>query len=443
MKILPRMRVVKLLTHYKLEKRGGAKLAKHVRRGKQLDKEILEVVRGIIEDVKRKGDLALIDATKRYDGVDLSQIGIRVESEEFTKAYDKVSGKQVSALEKAKMRIKEFSENQIEGLKLSYTAAEGLEVRTDLKPIGSVGCYIPGGQAAYPSSVLMTAVPASVAGVKRVVVCSPPLTDGLNPLVLVACDICGVKEVYKVGGAQAIAALAYGTESIRPVLKIVGAGNIFVTYAKMEVSRDVAVDMPAGPSEILVFADEGADARLIALDLAAQAEHAASSICGLVTTSSSLLKAVEGELEDIVGSAHRREVVERSLKSNGFAVIAEEVDDCVDFVNEFAPEHLEIFADEPRRLAERVTSAGLILLGAFSPAAATDYGVGPNHILPTGGYARVASGLSVLDFVKMVNVVECTPSGLKAVAEDLVTIAEGEGLYGHALSIKERVKKIA
>jgi len=393
--------------------------------------------------VKKRGDQALIEATWRYDRVDLRQIGIRVEVDEFTKAYDKVSGKQVSALERAKERIKEFSVIQLEGLNSVYKPVEGIEVKTVLKPIDSVGCYIPGGQAAYPSTVLMAAVPASVAGVKRIVVCSPPSEQGLNPLMLVACDICRVSEVYRVGGAQAIAALAYGTQTLRPVSKIVGAGNIYVTYAKIEVSKDVAVDLPAGPSEILILADEKADARLIALDLVAQAEHSASSICGLLTTSSSLIKAVEEELVKIVSEAERREAVEKALRVNGFAAIAEDVDDCIDFVNEFAPEHLEIFAAEPKSLAERITSAGLILLGSYSTAAATDYGLGPNHILPTGGYAKTSSGLSVIDFLKRVNVVEITQQGLKAVAEDLITIAEGEGFYGHARSIKERLKKLA
>jgi len=400
-------------------------------------------VRSIVEGVKKRGDRALIEATWRYDRVDLNQIGIKVEVEEFTKAYDKVSGKQVSALERAKERIREFSKIQLEGLKSVYKPIEGIEIKTVLKPIESVGCYIPGGQAAYPSTVLMAAVPASVAGVKRVVVCSPPSERGLNPLMLVACDICRVSEVYRVGGAQAIAALAYGTESIRPVSKIVGAGNIYVTYAKMEVSKDVAIDLPAGPSEILILADGEANARLIALDLAAQAEHGASSVCGLLTTSSSLIQAVEEELVEIVSEAERREVVEKALRSNGFTAIAEDIGDCIDFVNVFAPEHLEIFASEPERLAERITSAGLILLGPFSTAAVTDYGVGPNHILPTGGYARTASGLSVIDFLKRVNVVEISSEGLNAVAEDIVTIAEGEGLYGHARSIKERLKKLA
>jgi len=393
--------------------------------------------------VKKRGDQALIEATWRYDRVDLRQIGIRVEVDEFTKAYDKVSGKQVSALERAKERIREFSVIQLEGLKSVYKPVEGIEVKTVLKPIESVGCYIPGGRAAYPSTVLMAAVPASVAGVKRIVVCSPPSERGLNPLMLVACDICKVGEVYRVGGAQAIAALAYGTQTLRPVSKIVGAGNIYVTYAKMEVSKHAAVDLPAGPSEILILADEKADARLIALDLVAQAEHSTSSVCGLLTTSSSLIKAVEEELVEIVSEAERREVVEKALRANGFTAIAECIDDCIDFVNEFAPEHLEIFAAEPKSLAERITSAGLILLGPHSTAAATDYGLGPNHILPTGGYAKTASGLSVIDFLKRVNVVEITLQGLKAVAEDLVTIAEGEGLYGHARSIKERLKKLA
>jgi histidinol dehydrogenase len=289
----------------------------------------------------------------------------------------------------------------------------------------------------------MAAIPASVAGVKRIVVCSPPSQQDLNPLILVACDICRVSEVYRVGGAQAIAALAYGTETISPVSKIVGAGNIYVTYAKMEVSRDVAIDLPAGPSEILVLAEDGAEARLIALDLAAQAEHGASSICGLLTTSPTLIKDVEEELAKIVAEVERREVIEEALKANGFTAVAEDIDDCIDFVNEFAPEHLQILADEPKKLAERVKSAGLILLGPHSTAAATDYGLGPNHILPTGSYAKTASGLSVIDFLKRVNVVEISLDGLKAVAEDLITIAEGEGLYGHAKSIRERLKKIA
>jgi len=399
----------------------------------------LQAVKNIIDDVKKRGDQALFEATWKYDGVDLRSIGFKVEIEEFTRAYDKVSGKQVTALERAKERIKEFSQMQLERLKSIYKPLPGVEVSIALKPLDSVGCYIPGGQAAYPSTVLMAAVPASVAGVKRVVVCSPPSTQGLNPLMLVACDICRVGEVYRVGGAQAVAALAYGTASIKPVSKIVGAGNIYVTYAKIEVSKDVAIDLPAGPSEILVLADGDADAKLIALDLAAQAEHGASSICGLVTTSSSLIGAVEEELTKIVEGATRREVIEKALRRNGFAAIAEEMDDCIDFVNEFAPEHLEIFTAEPRGLVERITSAGLILLGAFSPVAATDYGIGPNHILPTGGFAKTSSGLSVIDFVKRVNVVEFSLDGLRAVAEDVVTIAEGEGLYAHAKSIKERL----
>jgi histidinol dehydrogenase len=397
------------------------------------------VVRNIIEDVKKRGDQALLEATSKYDGVDLRSIGFKVEVEEYTRAYDKVSGKQVTALERAKERIKEFSKIQLEGLKSIYKPLPSIQVSTALKPFDSVGCYIPGGQAAYPSTVIMAAVPASVAGVKRIVMCSPPSPQGLNPLMLVACDICRVGEVYRVGGAQAVAALAYGTTSIKPVSKIVGAGNIYVTYAKIEVSKDVAVDLPAGPSEILVLADEDADARLVALDLAAQAEHGASSICGLVTTSSSLIRAVEEELTKALDEARRREVIEKALRGNGFAAIAEEMDDCVDFVNGFAPEHLEILTVEPRDLVERISSAGLILLGASSPVAATDYGVGPNHILPTGGYAKTSSGLSVIDIVKRVNVVEFGLDGLRAVAEDVVTIAEGEGLYAHARSIKERL----
>ena len=287
----------------------------------------------------------------------------------------------------------------------------------------------------------MTAVPAKVAGVPRIVVCSPSDAKGkVNPLVLVAADICGVDEVYRVGGAQAIAALAYGTKTIAPVRKIVGPGSKYVTAAKVLVSTDVAIDMPAGPSEVLVLADESADARLIAYDMVSQAEHGGDSVAGVITTSETVAKQVQENLAKVAASAERGEKISESLAKYGFIIVCSSMDEAIGLVNQFAAEHLEVMTANPKELAEKLT-AGLILLGPYSPVALSDYGSGTNHVLPTGGFAQSFSGLSALDFMRRVSIVESTRVGLERVKDSIKVLTEAENLPNHYKAIKARLEK--
>jgi histidinol dehydrogenase len=321
------------------------------------------------------------------------------------------------------------------------TANDGISVQTVLRPIESVGCYVPGGQAAYPSTLIMTAVPAKVAGVPRIVACSPSDAKGkVNPLVLVTADICGVDEVYRVGGAQAIAALAYGTRTIAPVRKIVGPGSKYVTAAKVLVSNDVAIDMPAGPSEVLVLADESADPRFIAYDMISQAEHGGDSVAGLITTSEKVAKDVQANITKIAASAERGEKISESLGKYGFIIVCSSIDEAVALTNQFAAEHLEVLTAKPKEIAEKLT-AGLILLGPYSPVALSDYGSGTNHVLPTGGFAQSFSGLSALDFMRRVSIVESTRTGLERVKDSIKTLTEAENLPNHYKAITARLEK--
>jgi histidinol dehydrogenase len=304
------------------------------------------------------------------------------------------------------------------------TICDGISVQTVLRPIDSVGCYVPGGQAAYPSTLVMTVVPAKIAGVTRIVVCSPSDDRGrVNPLVLVAADICGADEVYKIGGAQAIAALAYGTRTIAPVRKIVGPGNKYVTEAKVQVSTHVAIDMPAGPSEVLVIADETADARLIAYDMISQAEHGGDSVAGLITTSEKISKSVQENIFKISVTAERGQKISESLSKYGFIIVCKNTDQMVNLANQFAPEHLEVMTTNPKELAEKLI-AGLILLGPYSPVPLSDYLSGTNHVLPTGGFAKSFSGLSALDFMRRVSIVESTRTGLERVKDSMKIITD-------------------
>jgi histidinol dehydrogenase len=287
----------------------------------------------------------------------------------------------------------------------------------------------------------MTAIPAKTAGVPRIVVCSPPTAEGtVNPLILVAADICEVNEVYKVGGAQAIAALAYGTETIKPVKKIVGPGNKYVTMAKTLVSKDVAIDMPAGPSEILVLADETANPQLIALDMISQAEHGADSVAGLITTSKKLAEEVAAWLSKTATSAERGTIVKKALAEQGFIITCEKLEEMVDLANVFAPEHIEIMTRNTMEIASRITSAGVILIGPYTPVPLSDYGSGTNHVLPTGGFGHAFSGLSVLDFARRVNVVESSKEGLLRVKNHVKVLTEAENLPNHYKAIEARFK---
>jgi histidinol dehydrogenase len=394
-------------------------------------------VKAIITRVRMNGDSALIEFAEKFDKAALAPKTLRASADEIKEAYTKVTQQQIDALKFMKQKVSAF-QKQLLNQTDSETSSDGIYIQTVLRPIESVGCYVPGGQAAYPSTLVMTVVPAKVGGVRRVVVCSPSDSAGkVNPLVLVAADICGVDEVYKVGGAQAIAALAYGTATIAPVRKIVGPGSKYVTTAKVLVSTDVAIDMPAGPSEVLVLADESADARLIAYDMVSQAEHGGDSVAGLITTSEKLAVEVQKSLEKLVASAERGEKVSESLSKYGFIITCDSIEEMVCLANQFAPEHLEVMTANAQNIARKLT-AGLILVGPFSPVALSDYASGTNHVLPTGGFAQAFSGLSVFDFMRRVSIVESSKSGLEKVKDNIRVMAETENLPNHYRAIETR-----
>jgi histidinol dehydrogenase len=406
---------------------------------KLFDSGVTEHVRSIIEEVKKRGDLALVDFTEKFDSVKLSKNRIRVEEEDLRKAYRSVSKEKVSAVRFAKRRIEMFQKKLLRRL-IFQTETNGIKFRSYVSPIRRLGCYVPGGKAAYPSSLVMMIAPAKVAGVPEVVVCSPPRRGGeIEPSILVAADICGVEEIYRVGGAQAVAAMAYGTETIRPVDKIVGPGNKFVVAAKMLVSKDLPIDIPAGPSEIVVLADSSADPRIVALDMLSQAEHL-DGVAVLVTTSNEVSESVVKELQKATETVPSCELVSQNLSKNGYIVVCKDMREAIDFVNEFAPEHLEVLAVDGWNIAEQVRSAGLVLIGNYTPVAASDYCLGTVHILPTEGFSHVYSGLSVFDFAKRFNIVECSRQGLIKVRKTVKVMAEAEELLNHALAVEGRFK---
>ena len=339
------------------------------KRQKADEKAVQEVennVKAIIKQVKENGDDALVEFALKFEKAELTTRTLKVRKEEIKEAYNKTSPDQISALKSMKEKVSIFQKQQLTQTEVK-TINEGISVQTILRAIESVGCYVPGGQAAYPSTLVMTAVPAKIAGVPRIAVCSPSDAKGkVNPMVLVAADICGVNEVYKVGGAQAIAALAYGTRSIKPVCKIVGPGSKYVTTAKVLVSTDVAIDMPAGPSEVLVLADESADARLIAFDMVSQAEHGCDSVAGLITTSEQVAQKVQENLTAIIASAERFEKVSESLAKYGFIIVCKSMDEAVGFANQFAPEHLEVMTANPKEIA-REPNRWLNPIGSIQP----------------------------------------------------------------------------
>ena len=394
----------------------------------------------VINRVRKQGDAGLRQLTRKFDKAKLGVKSLRVTKEEIKEAYKATSQQQVDAVKFMQEKVSAF-EKLLLNKEAIKTSNDGIQVQNVLRPIESVGCYVPGGQAAYPSTLIMTATPAKVAGVPRIVVCSPPNAEGkVNPLVLVAADICGVNEVYKVGGAQAIAALAYGTETIKPVRKIVGPGSKYVTMAKVLVSKDVAIDMPAGPSEVLVLADDSANPQLIALDMISQAEHGADSVAGLITTSEKLATEVQSWVTKIATSASRKEIISEALEKYGFIITCDRIEEAVELANVFAPEHLEVMTKAPMEVAEKITSAGLILLGPYSPVALSDYGSGSNHVLPTGGFGHAFSGLSALDFARRVSIVESSKQGLLSVKNRVKVLTEAENLPNHYKAVEARFK---
>jgi len=403
----------------------------------RIGSELMNYVNEIINEVKRRGDSALIEFEEKFNGVKLSSDKLRVTCEDVEKAYEKVSDKLISAIEFSKSRVEAFQRELLRRVRFEYEEI-GLRIRSCTSPIRRLGCYVPGGEAAYPSSVVMMATPAKVAGVPEITICSPPRIRGeVNPSVLVAADICGVNEIYRISGAQAIAALAYGTQTVRPVDKIAGPGNRYVQAAKILVSRDLPIDVPAGPSEIAIIADESADPRIIALDMISQAEHL-EAICILVTTSRKLAESVVEMLKRRVKSLPNRKPVLENLSRNGLILVCRSLEEAVRAVNRFAPEHLEIMSGDAWSIAEKITSAGLILIGADTPVAASDYCLGTIHVLPTGGFSHVYSGLSVLDFVRRFCIVECSRRRLRELRDNVRILAESEGLMNHSLAVDGR-----
>jgi len=399
-----------------------------------------EIVDKIVNDVIRFGDNAILKYTKKYDKVKINSL--RVEKAELKKAYRMVTANQLNSLKKSKKLLEKNERILLNRLTGIMSSENGVTIKRALKPIESVGCYVPGGRARYPSTLLMCAVPAMVAGVNRISVVSPPMKDGsIDPVTLVAADICGIDEVYSVGGAQAVAALAYGTKTIKKVDKIVGPGGLFVNIAKFLVSNKIAIDMIAGPTELLIYADSRSNARYVVKDLISQAEHSQDTICGVVTTSESLVKKLESEINNSLNSSlSRSEIISSSLRKNGFIALCKNEDNAISFTNELAPEHLEIISENPDRIAARINSAGVVLLGKNSPSSASDYCLGSNHVLPTVEFGKSKSSLSVLDFVKLVNHITVTKTGLRSVQKYIKELAFAEGLPNHYFAVEERFK---
>ena len=395
-----------------------------------------------MDDVKRYGDSAIIKYTKKLDGVQLKTL--KVTTEEIKQAYTLVSKGQIRSIVIMKKDLAKSERVLLSRLNGMVISSNGIKLRRSVLPIPSVGCYIPGGKAHYPSTVVMCAVPAKIAGVKRIVAISPPMKNGnIDPLTLVAADICGIDEFYKVGGAQGIAALTNGTQSIPKVSKIIGPGGIFVTIAKILASSRVSIDMVAGPTELIIYADSSANPVLIARDLISQAEHSFDTLCGLVTISSKLANEVSTQIQSIIENDNigRRDIVKRSLESNGFSAVCNTDSTAIEFVNEVAPEHLQLMTRDARTAAKKITSAGLVLIGKYAPSSASDYSFGSNHVLPTLGFAKSRASLSVLDFIKIVNRVEASKSGLANAEGVIKEIALAEGLVNHYQAVKERMKE--
>jgi histidinol dehydrogenase len=405
---------------------------------REVSADIEAATRAIVEDVARRGDAALIEATRKFDRLDLDAAGLRVSLEEIEAAVKLCDSETLDALKFARDRIEVFHRRQLPKDD-RFTDALGVELGWRWSSIESVGLYVPGGTAAYPSSVLMNAVPAKVAGVSRVVMVVPSPEGKLNPLVLAAAHLGGVSEIYRVGGAQAVAALAYGTATIAPVAKIVGPGNAYVAAAKRLVFGKVGIDMIAGPSEVLVIADRTGNAGWIAADLLAQAEHDVNAQSILITDDARLADEVERAVASQLVTLPRAEIARASWNDFGAIILVKDIDDAVVLSNAIAAEHLEIMTADPESLAAKIRNAGAIFLGSHTPEAIGDYVGGSNHVLPTARSARFSSGLGVLDFMKRTSILKCGPDQLRALGPAAMTLGMAEGLDAHARSVGLRL----
>ncbi|PNT91172.1 histidinol dehydrogenase [Clostridium thermosuccinogenes] len=401
------------------------------------DSSIMKTVGEVISSVRQKGDEALMEYASRFDNVKLTAETMRVSKEEMAEAYSRVDGELIEVIRKAKANIEAFHAKQKENSWFS-SEKDGVILGQLYRPMEIVGVYVPGGTAAYPSSVLMNVVPAKVAGVPKVVMVTPPKKEGINPAVLVAANEAGVDEIYRIGGAQAVAALAFGTESIPKVDKIVGPGNIYVATAKRMVYGYCDIDAVAGPSEITVVADETANPCFVAADMLSQAEHDVMASAILITTSERLAEEVKKELEKQASRLSRKEIIEKSLENYGAIIITESLEKAMEVANRIAPEHLELCVQEPFSLLGSVRNAGAIFLGNYSSEPLGDYFAGPNHVLPTSGTARFFSPLNVGDFIKKSSIISYSAKALGSVKDDVIRFAEAEGLTAHANAIRIR-----
>ena len=395
------------------------------RRQKTSEKD-RKTVQSILNDVRKNGDSAVKKYERKFNGRKTSQL--RVSAKEIKEAQSKISREEVTALQTMSARLSNSSPK--------------IQVRGSRKfvPIPSVGCYIPGGQARYPSSVVMSVIPAKIAGVKRIIVISPPGRDGkIDPLTIVAAKKCGATEIYKVGGAQAIGALAYGTKSIPKVDKIVGPGGKFVSIAKSLVSEQTAIDMVAGPTELGIIADASSDPELVALDLISQAEHSKDTMCFVITQSKTMAKQIQKSIEKLISGTERSSIIKESISKNGFIAVCKSQNEMIELANKIAPEHLELMAKNSKSLSKKITGPGLLLVGKNTPSAASDYLLGTNHILPTNGFGRTRGGLSVLDFLKLQTVVESNKSALRNIIRNLETLTDAEDLPNHYKAVKRRL----
>ncbi len=411
----------------RLRQRSVADLPEHIERD----------VRRIVEDVRCRGDEALVEYERQFDCPNLTREQLLVSSEEVEAAYAQVPDAQLGALRRAKQNVYEFHLRTRPRSWLDNF--EGMWLGQRITPVAAAGIYVPAKSAPLPSTAYMCAMPAQVAGVARIAMCSPPRKDGsLDPLTLVAAAECGVDEIYRLGGAQAVAALAFGTETVASVSKIVGPGNPWVTMAKKYVYGIVGIDSLAGPSEVLIIADETADPGVVVADLLAQAEHTGDNMVVLITDNEAVAQGVAEQLEQEAAAAARPGMVGQSLADCGAIVLVRDLHQAAQLANEIAPEHLQIMTENPLGLLGEIHNAGCVFLGAFTPVSLGDYAAGPSHVLPTNGTARFASGLSVDDFVKKSSLIAATPRGLSRLAGDVIQLAEAEGLPGHAEAVRRR-----
>lgn len=412
-----------------------------IRRRQEKDLNVIEKkVDNILREVRLRGDKSLFELSRKFDNFELTKKNIRIDQSQINNSSMFLSSDIKSSIKKSIKRVKNYQKKKLPK-SYRYKDEFGNILGWNVNPINRIGIYVPGGTASYPSSLIMTATLAKVAGSKELVVSTPPGTQGINPAILFTADQLGIKEVLQVGGAQAIAALAYGTDSVKSVDKVVGPGNIFVATAKKQVFGKVDIDMIAGPSEVLIIADTNANPEYVAADLIAQAEHdvQASAIC--LTTSVKLAKLISTQIKKQSSSLKRRDIINASIKQNGTIFVLKNLDDCINFTNAFAPEHLEIFVKQSSQVENKILNAGSIFVGENSGEAFGDYIAGPSHVLPTAGSAAFSSPLSALDFVKYSSYTKISKLGAKSLGQDVILLAKEEGLDGHANSIALRLEK--